>query len=120
MNKIIKPIIKHLEKCECHPITTGMVYRGYHTDCLWPCVPHIYRLSNMNLNEIDRHLLYTWLACKEKIASGYKKVWVLKCKHSPCGTESEIEDHSKYWSFQTFKRHLEEQHPNIGRFIRKF
>ena len=69
MNKIIKPIIKYLKEFKCHPITTGMVYRGYHTNCLRPYVPHIFRLSNTNLNEIDRHLLYTWLACKEKIAS---------------------------------------------------
>ena len=120
MKKIVKPFIKHLEKCECHPVTDGMAYGGYHINCIRPHVPHIYRLENTDLNEINNHLLYTWQTCKEKVGSGYKQVWIVKCKHSPCGTVGEIEDHSKYWSLKTFKRHLAEQHPAIGRFVGNF
>ena len=45
---------------------------------------------------------------------------MIKCLHSPCGTVGTIEDHSQYWSLQTFKRHVADCHPEIGRYVRKF
>ena len=90
--------IKHLDECECHPVTAGMKYGGFHIKCIRPFVPHIYRFKNTDCNEINKHLLYTWQACKEKVGLIDEVVWVIKCLHSPCGSSGAIEDHSQYWS----------------------
>ena len=112
--------IKHLDECKCHPVTAGMKYGGYQIQCIKPFVPHIYRFKYTDWNEINKHLLYTWQACKEKVGLNDEVVWVIKCLHSPCGSSGAIEDHSQYWSLQTFKRHVAECHQEIGRFVRNF